>query len=479
MDKRKKKRKKNRLHTAAYILTVLIALTVGFLAFRYGRYHSGNALLSQARREAQQGQYRKAADTIDRIIDLRDSRVNVSARELQLMKADYQYHAGDYADAASSAVQLVSETASDSNLSEQAAEIAVNSYKKTADYAGIADFLHTFKDRPFVSDYAAYQSEAPEISLKSGSYAENINVTINSAGSGTVYYTTDGSDPSDESRQYLKALSLKEGNYTVRAVYINSYGVASQVTEREYTVTSRKPDPPSVSPRSGIYTSRTAITAQAEDDSCEIRYTDDGTEPDADSTLYEGPISMKTGSTTYSFVAVTKDGTVSDEVTRTYNYKPSGIPDTADGSDLIRDALSEQAVEKVKEELAGGKTIAQITGRSSQGASDSDTEEKAKGKSEKAEDSDTKPATPTQEEILQASYYYYNPASYYYSYLREVSLDSGIYYLYEEYYVGGSGISMKSENLYAVDLSTSDVFSASAAGSSYVLTKLSESDRFR
>lgn len=452
MDKRKR-----HLHTAAYIVSVILALCVGALAFRYGRYHSGNALLSQAREEAAAGQYARAAETVDRIISLRDSRVEVSAQELLLMKADYQYSAGDFSGAAQSAVQLVSETAADSDLSAQAAEIAVSSYKKAGDYSEIASFLHDYKDRPFVSSYKEYRSEAPEINLKSGSYEENTKITIKGENGGTIYYTTDGSDPSSGGNEYENSIALRKGTYEIRAVYVNSYGVTSSEVEREYTVTSEKPDPPVISPESGIYYTEASITAEGED-GCEIRYTQDGTEPDEKSKLYKNPITMPAGNTTFRFVCVTKDGVVSDEVSVTYSFRSKGASDISEGSDLIREALSDEAVALVKSKLAEGQTIAEIRGQK--------TEDKK----------NKKKSSPTEEEILLASYSYYNPASYYYSYAREITLGSGTYYLYEENYVDSSGSSVKTQDLYAMNVSTQEIMHAYSTGSSWQLRKISESD---
>lgn len=455
-------RRHRHLHRAAYIASVLLALCVGALAFRYGRYHSGNALLSQAREEAADGRYAKAAQTVDRIISLRDSRVEMSAGELLLMKANYQYSAGEYSGAGETAQQLVSETSGDSDLSMEAAEIAVNAYKKEGNYDKIAAFLHDYRDRSFVSSYKEYLCEAPEINLKSGSYEENTKITIKGESGGTVYYTTDGTDPSytGTSNEYQNSITLKKGTHEVRAVYVNAYGVTSAETKRKYTITSLKPDPPVISPESGIYYTAVSITASGDDD-CEIRYTDDGTEPDENSTLYKNPIRMPSGSTTFRFVCVTKDGVISDEVSVTYSLHAKGTSAISEGSDIIRETLSDAAVALVKSKLEEGKTIEEIRGQTTDDADD----KKSKKKS-----------SPTEEEILLASYYYYNPASYYYSYAREVTLGSGTYYLYEENYVDSTGSSVKTGDLYAMNINTEEIMQAYSTGSSYQLRKISPSD---
>lgn len=467
MGRRKKRetdRRKKHLHRTAYVISVLLALAVGALAFRYGRYHSGNALLSQARDEAAAGQYSKAAKTIGHVISLRDSRVEISAQQLLLMKADYEYNAGEYSDAAASAAELVSETSADSDLSGQAAEITVNSCKKSGNYEKLAAFLHDYKDRPFADTYLSYMCETPDISPGSGTYAEDTKITIKGGKGGSVYYTTDRSDPSTGGLAYKDSFSLKKGRHEVRAVYVNSYGVTSSVASEWITVVSSKPDPPSVTPESGIYTSAARITAQGQE-GCEIRYTDDDTEPGSSSKLYEDPIEMPAGNTTFRFVCVTEDGVISDETAVTYSFRSKKMPSVSDGSDLIREALSEQAVSLVKEELAAGKTLDEIRG---QGPS-SDTQKEAKEDKKKT-------SSPSQEEILLASYSYYNPASYYYSYETEVTVNGRTYYVYEENYVDSTGGGVKTKDRYAVDTGTSEIYGFSGNGASSRLKRISDSD---
>lgn len=51
-----------------------------------------------------------------------------------------------------------------------------------------------------------YVSSAPEFSLKEGTYDEVQQVTLTSATGGTIYYTTDGSDPTESSTEYKEAV---------------------------------------------------------------------------------------------------------------------------------------------------------------------------------------------------------------------------------------------------------------------------------
>ena len=78
----------------------------------------------------------------------------------------------------------------------------------------------------------------PVFSLASGTYDTNKEVTITTAGTGTIYYTTDGTDPeTSETRiEYNGAISIAgEGEHIIKAVVINGEDV-SEVVTREYVI---------------------------------------------------------------------------------------------------------------------------------------------------------------------------------------------------------------------------------------------------
>lgn len=85
----------------------------------------------------------------------------------------------------------------------------------------------------------AVQSGSVRFSLPSGFYSENISLEL-SADSGTVYFTTDGSDPvPGESELYTQPIEIN-ATPEVRATTVKALSVLSDGTEGEiYTVRSR------------------------------------------------------------------------------------------------------------------------------------------------------------------------------------------------------------------------------------------------
>lgn len=82
-----------------------------------------------------------------------------------------------------------------------------------------------------------YVSSAPEFSLKEGTYDEVQQVTLTSATGGTIYYTTDGSDPTESSTEYKEAVLLQsEGDTEIRAIAVNKKGIPSAVSSAKYSI---------------------------------------------------------------------------------------------------------------------------------------------------------------------------------------------------------------------------------------------------
>ena len=77
---------------------------------------------------------------------------------------------------------------------------------------------------------------APTFSPADGSsYEDSQEVSIN--GTGTIYYTTDGSTPTTSSPQYTAPFTITD-NITVKAIAVDANGVQSEVSEASYTNTN-------------------------------------------------------------------------------------------------------------------------------------------------------------------------------------------------------------------------------------------------
>lgn len=161
----------------------------------------------------------------------------------------------------------------------------------------------------------------PSITPDSGSYTPPLVVEMESdldnSEVTTIYYTTDGSEPTKSSTVYQNNFSLtEEGEYTVKAVsYTNDGLKSSSVISREYILEYDTVSAPIISPNGGDFVSSVTITIASATPGASIYYTLDGSQPSASSTLYTGPFSLeKVGTTAIKAVAV-KNGFKNSAVT--------------------------------------------------------------------------------------------------------------------------------------------------------------------
>ena len=139
---------------------------------------------------------------------------------------------------------------------------------------------------------------------KTFSNTASITVTSSTVGA-SIYYTTDGSEPSESSTKYSGAISLTtNGDYTIRAVAIKD-GVKSTVTTANYTVNISKDivETPVITPATGTFTSAQSVTIKCNTTGADIYYTIDGSEPTESSTKYSNAFQVS-ATTTVKAIAV-------------------------------------------------------------------------------------------------------------------------------------------------------------------------------
>ncbi len=74
----------------------------------------------------------------------------------------------------------------------------------------------------------------PEIMEPSGDYAQNTMIVAVADAGCTIFYTTDGSDPTIDSKQYISPITMPVGTSHYKFVAINDEGTMSEIVERDY-----------------------------------------------------------------------------------------------------------------------------------------------------------------------------------------------------------------------------------------------------
>ena len=171
-----------------------------------------------------------------------------------------------------------------------------------------------------LSALSAYVSKSPVFSLEEGTYEEVQEVTLE-AGGGSIYYTTDGSEPTSASMSYTEPILLNnEGETVIKAVSYNKKKIPNLVVSRTYEIKFPIADAPIVTPSTGQSVRQCDQIAVAEGYAAYLSL--DGTEPTTESEVYTGPISMPEGSTLFSAVLVSKTGKTTQVTKRNYIYQP-------------------------------------------------------------------------------------------------------------------------------------------------------------
>lgn len=175
-------------------------------------------------------------------------------------------------------------------------EAAIDFYLDTDQPEKISPLLEDCEDSSVLKAVSDYVSEAPVFSLQDGTYSEVQQVTIRSDTGGTIYYTTDGTDPSvsgnKSTKKYEDPILLQdEGTFNIRAIAVNKKEIPSVVSEAEYTIEFPIASAPAVNPATGQYTEPTQITITVPE-GYTAYYTMDGSTPTSESNKYTGPVNM-------------------------------------------------------------------------------------------------------------------------------------------------------------------------------------------
>lgn len=191
-------------------------------------------------------------------------------------------------------------------------------YESTKSYSLIAELLNSCTNEIVLSKYNNYAVKDPDFSHAGGTYEETTVLKLISSLPGTIHYTIDGTEPGIDSPVYDAPIFLEYGSYTVKAVYINEFGVQSSIVTEKYLIDVDIVFEPTILTDSGEYTHATYIEADLPV-MYAMYYTTDGSIPTKESTKWTGPVPMPLGSSTFKFIAYASDGTQSEIVERLYN----------------------------------------------------------------------------------------------------------------------------------------------------------------
>ena len=272
------RRKRRNLLLFLFVMLVLIALGVYVI---YQNSYTG--VVRKGYRALQTDSYTEAENYFNRAITKDESRAEayVGLSEIYIDQDDL--------DSAESVFLTALETQT-SNVGLYQAVISF--YMDTEQQAKISTLLENCEDSSVLEAVSDYVSKAPEFALEPGTYDEVQEVALESETGGTIYYTTDGTDPTASSTKYTEPILLQdEGTTEIRAIAVNKNEIPSVVSSGTYTIEFPIASAPTVVPATGSYDEPAQITITVPDGYMAY-YTLDGTTPTAESSKYTGPVTM-------------------------------------------------------------------------------------------------------------------------------------------------------------------------------------------
>ncbi len=142
------------------------------------------------------------------------------------------------------------------------------------------------------------KAATPQFNPGPGTYSDSVVVTMSTSTQGArIVYTLDGSDPTPNSTVYSTPITLKTtGTKTIKARALADGFQDSDIAQGIYNIeTSQKEiaPQPTITPSSGSYSDSVVVTMTNSNQQARMYYTNDGSTPTAQSTLYDGPFTIK------------------------------------------------------------------------------------------------------------------------------------------------------------------------------------------
>ena len=139
---------------------------------------------------------------------------------------------------------------------------------------------------------AKEKPQAPTASPNGGVYPEGTLIVLScETPDSTIYYTTDGSTPTENSLEYIEPIILEE-NITLKAIAYKE-GVKSNITSINFVATKDRPATPIITPNAGMVEVGTNVSLSCFTQDAIIYYTTDGSTPTEDSYEYISEITLE------------------------------------------------------------------------------------------------------------------------------------------------------------------------------------------
>ena len=178
--------------------------------------------------------------------------------------------------------------------------------------------------------------DAPVIAPNGGTFSKSCEVSITAQEGASIFYTTDGTDPTADSSRYTAPFTITNST-VVKAIAVKEGCSNSKISCAAFTREISALDAPVIAPNGGTFSKSCEVSITAQE-GASIFYTTDGTDPTADSSRYTAPFTI-TNSTVVKAIAV-KEGYSNSKIATAEFTKRSGGGSGSGGSGGSRPTAS-------------------------------------------------------------------------------------------------------------------------------------------
>lgn len=256
------------------------------------------------------------------------------------------------------AIEVLKSALSYDKMNEKALPLLAKLYQDEKKGTELSELIKKYKGTKNEALLSDYKVDEPTSSENPGSFEDSVEINLMASDGCTIYYTTDGSEPTTKSSKYSSAIKIEKDDVTVKAIAVNSIGVASDVAEFKYSISLKSPDAPVLNPSESDVKVGTKIVIEGLADDEKAYYTLNGSTPSANSSQYSGGITLdKAGNYVVSVIVINKHN-LSSPVTRvSYNVseEKTYTKDEAE-SILMKRLVSNNKVSQSGTMVGGGGT---------------------------------------------------------------------------------------------------------------------------
>lgn len=228
-DQTRKEKKKHH-----WFLWLMIIVVVGICIVIYAVWFLLTSVEYRMQRGdyySSQGDYHKAIEYYELIVEQDEENIPV------LWKLTDSYNKLNNYEEYEACLHKLAESSYASEEDQfKAYESLISLYIEKKDYQKIDSLLNYCNNVRVVETYSYLLVSEPRFSHEAGFYKEIIPLKLYCDEGEKIYYTMDGSVPTTESHVYSGIIFLEGGEYEIKAVCVNKYGIVGKVITKEYQI---------------------------------------------------------------------------------------------------------------------------------------------------------------------------------------------------------------------------------------------------